>query len=117
MPDYAYNGPWYDHRADIETVLLVGGGVTSIGNRAFSYCDALTEIAIPASVTSIDYYAFERCDALASVTCLAPTPPTLLGSDNFNANTADVLHVPAGSLAAYQGSAWKAAFSSIVEIP
>jgi hypothetical protein len=60
--------------------------------------------------------AFEYCNALAKVTCLAETPPRLDYYNNFDRNNADVLHVPAGSLADYQGSAeWSSAFDGNIE--
>ena len=42
--------------------------VTSIGEKAFQYCSALTSVTIPTSVTSIGKYAFDGCSALTSVT-------------------------------------------------
>ncbi|MDR2910249.1 MAG: leucine-rich repeat protein [Bacteroidales bacterium] len=92
-------------------------GVTTIGENAFQYCSNLTEITIPASVTLVRYQAFGGCPALANVTCLAETPPSSERYyTNFDSNTADVLHVPAASLAAYEGSVWADVFTSIVEI-
>ena len=41
--------------------------VTSIGDRAFSYCTSLTSVVIPSSVTSIGDWAFRYCTSLASV--------------------------------------------------
>ena len=47
---------------------IIPNSVTSIGNSAFSGCDALTSVTIPDSVTGIGKSAFYRCDALTSVT-------------------------------------------------
>ena len=55
--------------------------ITSIGNGAFNYCSALTEITIPNSVTSIGYQAFENCDSLASITI--PEGVTEIGERAF----------------------------------
>ena len=42
--------------------------VTSIGDQAFYYCSALTQVNIPESVTSIGGSAFRYCSALTQVT-------------------------------------------------
>ena len=50
--------------------------VTSIGNKAFSYCHELTNIKIPESVSHIGKSAFNKCSSLTnfkipkSVTCI-----------------------------------------------
>ncbi|MDR2500575.1 MAG: leucine-rich repeat domain-containing protein, partial [Treponema sp.] len=46
--------------------ITLPASITSIGNRAFSGCDALTSVSLPAVVTIGDR-AFDGCDALASV--------------------------------------------------
>ncbi len=60
--------------------------VTTIGNSAFYYCSALTDIIIPDSVTTIGDSAFYQCDALTSVTI--PDSVTTFGDHVFfNCNT------------------------------
>ncbi|MDR2176684.1 MAG: leucine-rich repeat domain-containing protein [Treponema sp.] len=46
----------------------IPAGVTSIGDKAFSYCPALTGVIIPADVVSIGQFAFGWCSRLTSVT-------------------------------------------------
>jgi hypothetical protein len=47
--------------------LVIPNSVTSIGERAFAYCDGLTSVTIPNSVTSIGKEAFCDCDGLTSI--------------------------------------------------
>ena len=47
---------------------LSSTSLTSIGDKAFRGCDALTSVAFPASLTSIGYYAFSGCEALTNLT-------------------------------------------------
>ncbi|MBR5246614.1 MAG: leucine-rich repeat domain-containing protein [Clostridia bacterium] len=81
--------PWGDFIDDIECV-IIGDGVTSIGDSAFLYCNnlksvklgsgltkivddafywcsALTDITFPESLTEIGRYAFYQCENLSSV--------------------------------------------------
>ncbi len=101
---------------------IIPNTVTSIGNYAFYECFGLTSVDIPNSVTSIDYYAFGKCTGLDDVFCHIVDPSQVslgycvfyLDGDNYSGRT---LHVPAGTLAAYQGDAnWYPYFGSIVEI-
>ena len=43
-------------------------GVTTIGTRAFYYCQKITKVTMPDSVTSIGDYAFQDCKNLSIVT-------------------------------------------------
>ena len=47
--------------------VIIPEGMTSIGDRAFSWCRSLTSIEIPEGVTSIGWSAFSGCDSLTSV--------------------------------------------------
>ena len=68
MEDYDNSdAPWYSICEEITTV-VIGAGVTSIGNYAFSGCSGLTSVTIPASVTSIGEGVFEYCENLATIT-------------------------------------------------
>ncbi len=59
--------PWSSHRNEIKKV-VIEEGVTSIGDRAFSYCDNLTEVVISDSVTIIGQVAFSYNESLRCVT-------------------------------------------------
>ncbi len=55
-------------RADALTSISIPSGVTSIGVRSFSGCKNLTRIQIPDGVKSIGEYAFDWCEGLTSIT-------------------------------------------------
>ena len=68
MEDYSNssNRPWFSYLANITTV-VIGNGVTSIGDYAFNRCTSLESITIPDGVTSIDYNAFGHCTSLNNI--------------------------------------------------
>lgn len=82
MTDYTYpNGlPWADYRNNVKRV-VIGRGVTGIGEYAFYGCDSLMDVTIPDSVTVIGSCAFYSCDALVSVTI--PGSVERIGNDAF----------------------------------
>ena len=70
MADYSMDDdgyPWSAYTSDI-TNIVIGDGVTTIGEYAFSYCDGLTTVTIPNSVTTIGESAFYGCVYLKTVT-------------------------------------------------
>ena len=64
------------------TSITLPDSVTSIGNDAFYQCSALTSITFPDSVTSIGNYAFFQCSSLASITI--PNRVISIGNYAFN---------------------------------
>ena len=86
------DAPWYSICEEITTV-VIGAGVTSIGNYAFSGCSGLTSVTIPASVTSIGNYAFSGCSGLTSVTI--PASVTSIGECAFGGSGLTSVTIPA----------------------
>ena len=69
MPDYTWSTggmPWASHRSNIAKV-VIGNGVTKIGNYAFFYHGILASVEIPSSVTTIGRNAFSSCDDILSL--------------------------------------------------
>ena len=91
--------------------------VTEIGEKAFYFCNKLTNISIPASVTTIDDEAF-YCGWTSSVVCYPVTPPSV-GENAFYLlawpdETTTTLFVPFESLEVYQMHDKWSEFSRIV---
>ena len=80
MNDYLYHNrsPW--SKSDIKRI-IIGDGVTTIGEFAFYGCNTLTSVTIPNSVKTIGEHAFAGCSALTSVTI--PNSVTEIGSSAF----------------------------------
>ena len=113
------------------TSMLIPNSVDTIGGFAFYGCTALTSVELGNGVKFIDMYTFNDCSnlqtvkigtgmikmnyvfvdcpLLADVTCLAVTPPQLIGTFGGTTPIATAtLSVPSGSVSAYQGaSTWK----------
>ena len=81
MNDYSFDNrsPW--SKSDIKQI-IIGDGVTTIGEFAFYDCSALTSVTIPNSVTEIGEGAFDNCSSLTSVTI--PNSVTTIGMQAFS---------------------------------
>ena len=55
------NVPWWDFRNQIKSV-VIGDGVTVVGNSAFEKCNNLTSLTLGKSVKEITYCAFYFCN-------------------------------------------------------
>ena len=104
------------------TSIVIPNSVTSIGDYAFGFCTSLTSIDIPNSVTTIGKRAFYESDWLNDVYSYITDPTAItMGDYVFERNLADydvrTLHVPLGSVAAYQADTrWSQYFGTIVEM-
>ena len=72
--------PWSAYLTQIKKV-VIGNGVTSIGNSAFGGCSNLADVSIPKTVTKIGSDAFNCCYSLTSITL--PDNLTSLGTRVF----------------------------------
>lgn len=72
--------PFYSFKDQI-TAVVVGDGITSIGNYAFYRCGSLQSISLPAGVTSIGRRAFFDCTALSQIEI--PAGVTAIGEAAF----------------------------------
>ncbi len=61
------DAPWTDAFESVNKI-VVGEGITYIGNSAFEHFQELEEIELPSTLTGIGDYAFEKCKILESVT-------------------------------------------------
>lgn len=83
---------WNKHIDKIKKV-VIGEGVTSVGEYAFYNCTNLEEVEISGSISSIKYYAFYNCYALDTV--------------NFNAKNCNDIHYNAFNSNAYYNTSVK----------
>ncbi len=74
--------PWYEDLRDNIKSVVIGEGVTSIGDQAFYYCTEMTDVDIPDSITSIGSKAFYYCNHLTSLDI--PDSVTSIGSEAFS---------------------------------
>lgn len=86
--------PWYAQKSKITSV-VIGNGVTSIGDYAFEDCSALKKLDIPQSVTEIGSKAFRGCSALTSLEL--PQTVNRIGNTAFQGcSNLETINIPSG---------------------
>jgi len=65
MEDFSNSrrSPWHQEIRGV----VIGSGVATVGDYAFSFCTKITDIVIPKNIKSIGQYAFSYCIGLKSV--------------------------------------------------
>ena len=100
--------------------MTIPNSVTTIDYGALSYCTKLTSVTIPNSVTTISEMAFGGCTELTDVySYITDLSKVSIETYAFYQNSYSnrTLHVPYGTLAAYQAdSNWSQYFGSIMEM-
>ncbi len=98
------------------TDLVLPDELTKVKPYSFYGCLGITSVTIGESVTSVGSYAFYYCGNLRTVTCLAPTPPSVDNYWAFDNYYNSTLRVPQASLSDYRSAyVWKN-FNTIVGI-
>lgn len=90
-----YNNPslkrWDKKKSQVKKV-IIGEGVTSIGDRAFSYHSQITSVSIPRSVTTIGADAFRECPKLKYIYINDLTAWCKIDFANNNSNPAKFVY-------------------------
>lgn len=77
---YGGGAPWYKYREQITSV-VIGEGVTGIGNYAFYMCTKLSNVELPDGVEKIGSGAFRGCTSLEAIRL--PGGMVAIGNDAF----------------------------------
>ena len=87
IPNFSRSGdnvpPWTnnDSRTKFIKNIVIGEGITSIGEYAFAYCENTESISLPSTLTSIESLAFSGNYALKEITI--PESVTNIGASAF----------------------------------
>ena len=82
--------------------VVIPEGITELKSYSLYNCSSLKTVELPASLTQMGVYFCGHCTALETVTCKAPTPPTLERSNAFNGVTLSGVTLKVPSSDAYQ---------------
>ena len=92
MYNYGYSGaPWFKNRTTIKSV-VIGDGITNVGDHAFAFSENLSSVTIGDSVTSIGDFAFQSCSNVTSLT-LGENVQTI-GLEAFKYTSIRELNIP-----------------------
>ena len=70
--------------SDIKTV-IIGEGITSLGDNAFNGCTGLESVSLPSGLDSIGNSAFYNCVSLTSI--IIPSGVSIINDDTFSGCT------------------------------
>ena len=97
--------------------LKIPTGVTVISSNLCYNAYTLQEITVPSRVTSIENYAFFGCKGIENYYLLPTIPPALASKNAFEVSSKTKIHVPKGSLEAYQtADVWSELATYMVEM-
>ena len=110
MPDYGSSDqPWYKYKEDIKRV-IVGEGITSVGNYAFYQYYNISKVTIPSTVTKIGYGAFSDCTSVINVSI--PKTVTTIGDHSFqNCTSLESVVIEANSKKGFETVIGQSAFN------
>ena len=111
---YADDVPW-NAQCDSITSVVIGEGVTRIGNYAFYGCENLTSVTIPQGVTAIGQSAFTRCSKLNTITI--PESVTQIGAYAFRECGLTSVTLPQGITSIGNGTFYNCNKLRTVSIP
>ena len=110
MPNYGSSDqPWYKYKEDIRRV-IVGEGITSVGNQAFYQYNNISKVTIPSTVTKIGSSAFSGCTSLIDVSI--PKTVTTIGDYSFqNCTSLESVVIEANSKKGFETVIGQSAFN------
>ena len=110
MPNYGSSDqPWYKYKEDIRRV-IVGEGITSVGNQAFYQYNNISKVTIPNTVTKIGSSAFSGCTSLIDVSI--PKTVTTIGDYSFqNCTSLESVVIEANSKKGFETVIGQSAFN------
>ena len=93
--DADYTTPWWDSEVPEQTHwVIVGGGITTIGDNVFTEFRLLSKVELPNTLSSIGDGAFRHCKNLESITL--PDTVTFIGAGAFDyCKSLEELTIPA----------------------